>query len=542
MPVATAPAPAPEEATGGWYPPGRERLGERGFVLAVTVVFAVLCALPYGLAHLATPPGWTFSSLLINDFDQTFYLAAQRSAADDLPARNRFTSEPGAPGPVSPLYPFLGEVEEVTHLPGTLVYHLPRLVAGVALPLLLAWFYRLCFPDRPDLAAWSLLLSLFVAGLATLGPWIPGADRASDGVPEANVLYSFMSIPHFAVAWVGIVMGVGAVLMAVRGRPAVAIAAVAATAGLLLSISHTFLVLPLALVLAATGAAWLVAVARRRARFTSLPRLLAAGASIAVAVPFVLAFQDELNRFEALQDVPFPPRRPDALWTWVAGYGLVSPLAAAGLLPAVRRARHDPAMATVLVWVAVVVLLIVTPTTLFQRRFAEGLVVGLAAVAALGLAALLTRSDTPRTVALVVAGLLVLCGVAAAGRAGLAAHYIAGEQQELWRVVEPGDLVLAGDRVAYMLPAYSPGTVYLGRFVETLHRATKDAERDRYAGDARAEEARRWLRDRGITMVVVDEGDPSFRPRGVDDPGPACLRVALRNRMITAYRVVPGCP
>lgn len=178
----------------------------RWFVIAVTAVFSLLCAAPYGLAAWRTPPGTQFSGLLYNNFDQNYYRAAQRSEANDLPRRNRFTAEDGAPRPTSAMYPLLGRLQRLTGLPSAVVYHLPRVLAAAILPALLLYLFGLCFPGRREPAMWAVLLALFTAGVLTFAPGLSFAIRSGERIPESNVLYSLSVFPHFAISYVGITL------------------------------------------------------------------------------------------------------------------------------------------------------------------------------------------------------------------------------------------------------------------------------------------------------------------------------------------------
>src|SRR5882757_5061681 len=122
------------------------RWSSRSLIVLVTLVFTGLCALPYLTAAARTHPGHTFTGLLVNPYDQHYYLAPERSAAEHLSRSNRFTAEKGAPGPVSRLYPLMGQVGAATNASAIFLYHLPRILSSLALPLLLMLLMRLAFP------------------------------------------------------------------------------------------------------------------------------------------------------------------------------------------------------------------------------------------------------------------------------------------------------------------------------------------------------------------------------------------------------------
>lgn len=513
----------------------------RSAVLVVTLVFSTVCAVPYLLATWRTPPGSEFSGVLLNHFDQNYYQAAQRSRAEDLPRGNRFTSEPDAPGPVSPLYPLLGELQRRTGLPPSVAYHLPRLAAVAALPALLAAFFSLCFPGRRDVAMWGVAIAVFSSGVWILAPWVPTAVSPGLRVPESNVLYSLAVFPHFAVAYVGLTLAFMAIAMAIRGCHWVKIARRGAFAGLLLALSHPFLLLPVGIVLLIVVAVSLVMHLLGGHSLVTTTRLLAGSALFLPAVPFVVALRTELHRFEMLQSSPFPVTPADPWWTWALGYGVATPLVALGVVALVRSRSADPVVKLVLLWVALQFMLVYSPVTVFQRRYIEGLIVPVAGLAAWGVIHGFRRARTVRTVQVVTAVFLAFGAAAGSAVLGLSGQYIEDRYVSLWEHVDRRDVVLAGHDVSSMLPAFSSGTAYIARPVETLRYEEKKRARARYASNPGDAAARQWLREAGITLVVVDRTDPSFVPVGLRDLEAACLSPLREDHLLTIYAVSLQC-
>lgn len=513
------------------------------FVLGVTILFTVLCTAPYVLAAWRTPSGYRFNGVLLNHFDQNYYQAAQRSAARSLPQANRFTSEAEAPGPISPLYPLAGRAQRLTGLPASIVYHFPRVLAAGVLPVLLAYLYNLCFRHHQERTRWALLFALFTTGVMTFVPGLPLATRSGERIHESNVLYSMTVFPHFAISYVGITLAFTSVSMALRGRRLRLVSAVAAAAGVLLTLGHPFLLLPfLAVVSGFLVAQGLRALAGGgHAPAAALAAAALAGCAPASAVLYNL--RAEQARLERLQGFAFPTHMSDKWWTWAIGYGIVSVFVIPGALHLLRASRRDPLTWLLFSWIGAQVLFMYLPYTVFQRRFSEGLILPLAAVAGAGAAVVLVRCRSSGTSWFRggIVALLVLGAVLAVNSLGSSGQYVSDEVMELTSMVRSHDVVLAGDTLSALLPAISDGTAYAARPFETIQYGRKREEADRYAQNPSDDNSRQWLRREGITMVIVSDKDKSFAPQGLDDSAAACLRVIFKGRDLKAYRSQPGC-
>ncbi|MGI8685587.1 MAG: hypothetical protein ACR2MO_10960 [Acidimicrobiales bacterium] len=507
----------------------------------MTVAFCALCSVPYGVAALRAPSGARFTGLLLNHFDQDYYRAAQRSTAEALPHANRFTSEAGAPGPGPPLYPLLGRVQRLTGLPPAVVYHLPRVLATVALPILLVHLYSLCFPGRREPAMWAVLFALFAAGVLTFAPGLAIAHRSGEAIPESNIVYSLSVFPHFAISYLGITLAFTSLAMALRGHSLARVAAAATGSGVLLGIGHSFLLLPFLAVLAG----FVLVVAARPVLFgvpsTGLGRLAATAAVLVPAAPFVYGLHRAQARLERLQGFAFPTSHPDRWWTWAMGFGIVSVLAVMGAVSLLRSRWKDQLTWMLLGWAVAQSACIYLSFTPFQRRFSEGLIVPVAGLAGAG-AALIRGSDLAgRAIRGGIVAVLVVGALSIADGLGASGEYVSSDLAALAATVRSSDVVLAGHRVSAVLPAISDGTSHAGRPVETLHYLAKRDGATRYALRPTAAAARRWLASQGITLVVVNRKDRSFLPQGLDDPAQACLTPAFERGDLVAYRVQAGC-
>ncbi|HEX2701095.1 MAG TPA: hypothetical protein VHM89_12910 [Acidimicrobiales bacterium] len=512
----------------------------RAFLLVVTAVFCVLCVVPYAVAAGRTPAHENFSGLLLNAFDQNYYRAAQRSAAEALTQANRFTTEIEAPERVPHLYPLLGRVQRTTGAPSILVYHLPRVLAALVLPGLLFYLFALCFPGRPEPAMWATLFALFTAGVLTFAPGLSFAIRSGERIPESSILYSLSVFPHFAFSYVGLTLAFTALAKALRGHGVRSTAAVALLAGVVLGISHAFLVLPFAVVLFGFVSAQLAPAIRHR---TWPPRLvgLCAVATIAVpAVPFVYGLHRVQRRLEELQGFTFPIAPSDSWWTWVLGFGLASVFAVAGSVWMVRRRARDPLTWMLLAWVAVQFFFVYAPFTVFQRRFSEGLVVPVAGMAGAGASLISGADGVGRALRVGLVATFAVGAIAISRTLWALGDYVPEDVVGLWATIDRSDVVLAGKELSPQVPAHSDGTSFVARPLETIHYQAKLDAAHRYAANPTSPESRSWLQSAGITTVVVMPDDGSFLPIDLDDPA-TCLRPVFRRPSLVAYRVQPEC-
>jgi hypothetical protein len=514
-------------------------------LIVVALIFAALCQFPYLAATARHREGQTFTSLLVNPYDQHYYLAAQRSAAEHLLRANRFTAEPAAPGPVSRLYPLMGRIGAVTKAPAALLYHLPRVLSSLALPLLLMVLMHLCFPGNLRRGLAAVVLALFSVGLGTLAPGLFSHPLGGDNVPETTIFQSVTVFPHFAVAYVGLTLALIALVRALRCDRLPATVAAGVAAGVLLSLSHAFLLLPVALTLGATSVVIGWRSFRAGGPWASLRRLFVAGVAIfAPALPFLLALRSEMSRYERLQGRSFPTTPSDTPWTWAAGYVLLLPFALVGLVVLARQVRHRresgpapgvdlQAMGVLLLAGTIQMTLVLSSVTPFQRRFSEGVVIPLAALAGLGVTTLLRRE------ALVVVP-IACCSLIGAARIANQGEYLPNADWKVFHQIGERDVVLAGNDLASILPAYSPGTAFVARQTETLRYVDKDGLRKAFLADPNSRAVFDRLQAGGVTLVLADSSDEDFNlPAGTLSPG--CYRAAFQLGTISGYRLQAGC-
>jgi hypothetical protein len=163
------------------------------------VILAVSC-LPYLIAWVATPPGYQFGGILVNPFDGNSYLAKMRQGwAGMWQFHLSYTPEPHDGVYIIYLFYLVsGHVARLTGLPLVFIYHLVRVLAGLALLVSVYAFLVRLTRDRFERRLGFLLVGTS-AGLGWLGLAV-GAFAIDLWVPEAFAFFSLLTNPHFPLA------------------------------------------------------------------------------------------------------------------------------------------------------------------------------------------------------------------------------------------------------------------------------------------------------------------------------------------------------
>lgn len=527
--------------------PRRERISRRTAVRAsvVVIAFVILTNAPYAVAAARTPAGTEFASVIFNHMDQHWYLSVQRSVAEGLDEQNRFTTEERAPVLVSPVYVVMGSVQRVLGLPLLLTYHAFRLLLAASLPVLAFWCFRTAFPSETWTATWATLVALFNVGAGFFfGHMDVGlATRAADlNVPESNSLVTASVFPHITLAHAGVIVLLGSLILATSTTSFKRVGLVAAAGSLMLSLSHVFLFGPFYLTAGALilGTA-IHAVLKRQSLRPCLPLVVAPVAAAVVSAPFVLALLDENRRFERLDGRSYPLTPSDAWWTWLTGYGILVPLALAGLAAALAHRRHLRSVTVLLVWIACQVPLLYAFSN-FLRRFSEGLVYAIAGLAGLGVEVIRSklRTSPPRATAALI-GFLLPASIVAAGRLGFTGMYLSDGYVGAFSRLHRNDTVLAGDYPSLFLPGRTDARTLVGRDVLTLDWSRKAEERRRFSVEPMSAESLDWLARNDVTAVFIDSNDKSLDLDGARLAAPCFTRV-MSTGTVSLYRFNWPCP
>lgn len=506
-----------------------------GFFLTIALAALLLAALPYLWAADAGD-GAVFGGFLFNPLDGNSYLAKMYQGwQGSWQFRLPYTAEPGEGAYLFLFYLFLGHLARWSGLPLLWVFHLARLAGALAMLLALA---RLFEATLPEAAARRLAFALaaFGSGLGWLAALF-GGFTADFWLAEAYPFLSAFANPHFPLglaltAWlvtparvapetIGPARGGGASpnsdpegLHHPWGETTPVRLAVGLAAGLALGV-----ILPFGVVVA--GAALLGAAlwevfgavganagreAGRRAanagrgglaKFTdSIARVLrspglrpqAAGlrlAGVAAGGGAVLAYdlwtvtsQPQLAAWNAQNLTPAPP-----LWDLLISFSPALWLALPGAWLLWREEQRQAR--PLLLWALVGWILLLLPFGL-QRRFALGLYVPLAGLAAFGARRLPARRGRAAQALVAGALLLALPGnlvVLAAAAHGVRVRdsrlYLSAEEKQAfeWLAANAPDqaIVLAAPETSAFIPAHTGLRVIYGHPFETVEALDREA-------------------------------------------------------------------
>jgi hypothetical protein len=506
-------------------------------LLALAV--ALLTLVPYALASRMTPAGHVFSGFLVNPVDGFSYLAKMRQGMQgswlfQLP----YAAEPGPPTLLFTFYITLGHLAAWLNASALTIFHASRVLAITIMGVLSYLFLRRALSE----SRWVWTAYALVMVGAGLG-WFTGplGLLASDlMIPESIPLAGGLVNPHFPLA-----TGLVAAAVALAIRPpakgwsvALGTAIGAALSGILPFAAASTVVI---LVTWSAVEGWLALANGTLKKLVRTPRTILVAALAVGALPWI-AYDFWLTRshpilaaWNAQNQTPSPP-----LWAYLAGYGLVLVFAAVGgLQPSVRR---RPAGRLLITWVVVNALLLYAPFNL-QRRLTLGLFLPLAALAALGLRAIVTPRRRlrwlPTLVVLVSlpSNLLVAAAGISLAASGSAENTLTNGEVDGYRWAQDhlqgSPLVLAAPRTGNRLPAYADVRVLIGHPFETPDAARQQEHVESLYRDINDPDWQAVLRRLGISYVVQGPYERLLVP-GSAEPS---LPIAFRSEAFSLYSV-----
>ncbi|MBI2886143.1 MAG: hypothetical protein HYY02_02930 [Chloroflexi bacterium] len=541
----------------------RARRGELAWVALWAGGVVGLSLLPYLASWWLTPDGYAFTGALANHQDYFSYLAKMRQATEGAwLLRLPYASEPHGPAPIFPQYVLLGKLVALTGLAPPVVYHAARALSGLFLLGAGYWFIARVVVSLEARRTAFLLLALG-GGLTWLTSFF-GYLAADATIPESNTFYSLFSNVHFPLAS-GLLALVFLVALSSWPELGWRWMALGGAAGGSLALLQPFLMATLATV----GLAWsLLLVARGRhiqrpALRPSLLLLVLPPGALLLALAGPLYTDPVLAQWTAQNYTPSPPP-----WSYLAGYGLLAPLALVGLWlllrrqdrPSTLRQAQDTAgsghrglvtpegVLLLVVWGCVGALLLYAPVP-YQRRLSEGYHIPVSVLAAVGLHGALLAHLGQRAGALARAGAigfsavgsLMLAGASVLGAAVVREpFYLPRDDVAALAWLGTGtmatDLVLASPTVGNLIPAWSSARVYWGHPFETMDAAAKQQRAQEFYRAETLPAARcDFLREVGISLVYAG---PLERRLGDWDPATQPgLAAAFRSGPVAIYRV-----
>jgi len=530
-------------ARGEW----RWAAGFAALVMAVTT-------LPYLVGVASQTSDWRFGGFVLGVEDGNSYIAKMGQGARGawlftLP----YSSEPQRGVPLFEFHLLLGKLAGPGHDALVLVYHLARVVLGMALLLI---SYRFLAEFLPDVRQRRLGLALVAVGgglgwlLTLLGLGnLFGSLPVDFYSPEAYTFLILYALPHLAAARCLFLLGLLAYL---RGRGVLAgLALLAASLIQPLSVIVAWVVIGMDI-----GLAWLPSRLRHIAQhpfgtpyraaspWGTIRMSLTGLKAISISAPFVLytVYLFSADPILAQWNAQNILTSPHPLH-YVFGYGALIVFGVGGWR--VLWSRRPDLARCVAGWALAVPFLLYAPLTT-QRRLVEGFQLPLVALAVLGLtealrsfrrwALLFAMTLTVPTSAILLAG-----GVAAALVSAQPLFHPAGQLAAfdwLSENAEAGKVVLSSFETGNALPAYTPLVAYIGHGPETVFLAQKQPRVAAFYRSSTADADRRRLLAEGRIAFVLF----SLHERALGDFDPDTvdyLRWRFTSSDYAIYEVTP---
>ncbi len=470
------------------------------FIWAIIIV--LLASIPYAVGTTTVSEAEKFIGYTFNIDDACVYISWMKQIADgNLLVQNRFTTVPQQVGQFNLLFVVLGAIVRLTHLSCTAVYHLARIVLGVALLMAIRRF-SLRFLKEPL----ERLLIVPVVGLSAGLGWILSSIEGHKGPvdlwqPEAITFLSIYLNPLF-LAGMTLMVASFHYFLRMMDTGSWKDTALAGLMLLLLGNIHTYDIV-------AVWAVWSVfvlvkMVAERRIAWRLIVQSCVAAAMMLPAIFYQLYLYNQESVFRERIGTAAPS---PALWAYVAGYGLTLALAAAGVWLSKKANRK---VALLALWAAIGFALPYIPVAQ-QRKLVMGLHIPIAILATVALADIARRLGKKSAVAVAVLLVILLSAsnvvfmsrdvsrLTARTTAPMYPTYLAeseiGALEWLQKNTESDDAVLTSRELAIFVPAISGNCVYYGHWSETPDFDTKYREWLAFADGSRDTEwQNRWQR------------------------------------------------
>ncbi len=495
---------------------------------------AVLTTLPYFLGGATAGDVWTFSGFITGVEDGHSYIAKMRLGANnEWLFRLLYTTEPhdGAPLIFLPYIVPGWVVGQLFGVEGTGLYeallttfHVLRVVFGVVLIFVMYRFIA-AFIATPITRLGALLLAVFGGGLGWAVLFVGGLPPEVF-IPEWFTLLILFGLPHLALARAAMLGGLLLVIASDERRP------LAVLAGLLWIITGLAVPFYLAVIYAVLGA-W--GLARWAKGWPQFPWGLFWRAVIAAGITlplfgyylYVFAANPVFAQWSAQNQLATPP-----VWHTLLAFGPLLVFAAFSLRWVWSRPRERAML--LLGWVLIVAILIYLPINV-QRRLAEGVVMPLAILGAMGLGRIRVwvsdrlEPGVARRIVWIGGGLMLAPSVLLV----VAGHYFTvltpitpvfasnGQVAALnWlhENSDPGEVVLGSFETGNMLPARTHLTPYVGHGPETLNSVAKRDEVEAFFADTLPEDEASALLELADYVVYgpfereIDEGTAGWTP------------------------------
>jgi hypothetical protein len=422
-----------------------------------------------------------FTGLLFNAQDSNTYLAKMElGRRGEWLFQLSYTSESGGNGAFTfTFYLLLGKVAGLLNLPSIIIFHLARLVGGLALLAASYWFICRLFSEKTQ-RRFAFVLVCFSAGLGWMA-FIFIKNPADFWVAEGYTFLSIFANPHFplATALLILVIGLSAQCLEQYNKRYIILSAFLA---FVLGFVHPFLLFTVGGVL---GVFWLrLALEKRKPDWAGLVGLIGIGLT-GIPGPFLtwIGTQNDPLLREWMSQNQTPTLDPVVM---LAGYGLLIPAGLAGIWVVYTRI---PANGWKLVtgWFFITLVLLLLPFS-FSRRFLEGLHLPLCCLAAVGWYGLVANRIEVRKQMWSAGTFIAIASFSSLGMVVLASALLYLPNDDLFDPVrspylsagEVGAIdwlrhnspenavVLSGPVIGNILPGRTPVRTFYGHSMETL--------------------------------------------------------------------------
>ena len=506
------------------------------------VLVACLCllasCLPYAVGWSVSSEHLQFEGILpIDEDDVRGYLATmQLGARGEWKFRVLYTPEEHQGGYIYLFYLALGKVAAVLNLAMPTAYNAARLVAAACLLAAIHCFVCV-FVAHPTSRIRAYLLACAGGGVGWLTMLF---SRGKEGFPvdfwltDLYTLPTMTLFPHGSLA-VAIMLAIFVLSRRYRLERKLVHLGMAAVLSLLLSIIQPICAALVAAITVVHGLLLWRMEGRFPSREFAMMISLAIAAMPGVAYDLWIATHDEV--FKAWQAQNLTPSPSPA--TWVVALGVIFLLAVVGT----RGLSRDTLLLGA--WPFAVALLVYLPH-LPQRRFAQGVIVPMACLAALGVERLYGTQAEGRRKAATLHILLCMAVLSSVVFVGIQTQTCLSKAQSVFHGKEeleaigwlaantrPDETVLAGPAASAYLPAAVGHRVFWGHWCETIHLDTKLAEFIRFFDGETGHEWRRDFLERYGIRYLLHE------PRGIDwgSFDPAKASYLTRRFHVGGYRV-----
>ncbi len=528
--------------------------GEWRWVILLATGLVFLAFAPFIWVALSGTNQWQFMGALHNYQDGATYLSKMvQGGQGHWLIRFQHTSEDQSAAFLQVIYPLLGQIAHLAHLPQIVMFHVARVAAAlfmyIALYHLAASIWMRVRTRRIFFVVCSLGAGfgwLFAPLFNTAH--IPGSSTFPDlAIPEAYPFFSTLSNVHFPLTIGCLALLAGILIHAFRPgadrlRELDATALPAGALSFALALLYPQALIPIGVALALY--VLLLWQAKKRLDARPLRWLLAVVLPAAPVAAYYAAIVANIPAFAewTRQNVTPAP----APWIMALGFGLPLILALPGLIRAARRFEQTDDR-FMLLWLVAITVTVYLPTAI-QRRFAVGAMIPIAYFATRSLEDFWFQRVSRRyriylavaalplmSISLILSLFLPVLPAVTGNPDRSVGIFLERDYTVAFRWLElsgtPNDVVLASPVVSTWIPAWAGERVVYGHPFETLDAAAKKDAVLAWYGATSADACGDLLTRYKVHFVLVGPEEMKLGPAVCAEP----LRVVATIGQVTIY-------